>query len=126
MKKIMLLLVIILVLSSIGNIAFGIDTEAPPGPDWRDRWDDILKDRAPNPIVRWIGIISIVANLALLFILLIIYMQNFRKTKSFFMLGLSFFVGVLLLQKILFYYLPTLPQFFETMALSILLMLSLD
>ena len=88
--------------------------------------DEILKERSPSSFQKMIGIISIVANAMLLLILLIIYLQGFRKTKSFFMLGLSFFIGVLLMQKIMFFYFPLLPQFFETLALAILLVLSLE
>lgn len=98
----------------------------PPNGERYPKWDEILKERSPSSFQKMIGIISIVANAMLLLILLIIYLQGFRKTKSFFMLGLSFFIGVLLMQKIMFFYFPLLPQFFETLALAILLVLSLE
>ena len=80
-------------------------------------------------------------NIFLLIGLLGVYMHTYTKTKSGFMLGLIFFIGVLLIQSILS--LPPLhilfgytnyglgpfgflPHLFETLAIIILLMLSLE
>lgn len=84
-------------------------------------------------------IISI--NILLLLGLLWVYMNTYAKTKSSFMLGLLFFIGVLFIQSLLslpilhtlFGYTPyglgpfgVLPHLFETLALVILLVLSLE
>lgn len=82
------------------------------------------------------NVIFVTVNLFLLLSLLIIYLNNYMKTKSAFMLGLVFFIGVLLIQTFLSlpfiraifgypYFFP-LPHFFETLALIILLILSLE
>ena len=77
-------------------------------------------------------------NIFLLLGLLRIYIQLFRSTKSGFLLGLSLFIGVLLIQS--FLSLPLfpaalgeslslygiLPNMFETIALIILLYLSME
>ncbi len=74
---------------------------------------------------RLVFVISIVLNMALLLALLIIYLSSYLKTKSSFTLGLVFFIGVLLIQKIMIIFYPLFPQFFETLALAILLILSI-
>ena len=82
------------------------------------------------------NVIFVTVNLFLLLALLVIYFNNYMKTKSAFMLGLVFFIGVLIIQTILSlpfiriifgypYFFP-LPHFFETLALVILLILSLE
>lgn len=95
-------------------------------PRWDDRWEEYLSHHSPNTALRLIGLISIVINIILLVILLFIYMRNFKSTKSNFMLGLSFFIGVLLMQKLIFYFFPIVPQVFETISLIILLILSIE
>lgn len=80
--------------------------------------------------------VLVIINAFLLISLLIIYLDSYLKTKSSFMLGLVFFIGVLLIQTILllpivraiFGYQPfySLPYLFEMLALVILLILSLE
>ena len=80
--------------------------------------------------------ILVIINAFLLISLLIIYLDSYLKTRSSFMLGLVFFIGVLLIQTILllpivraiFGYQPfySLPYLFEMLALIILLILSLE
>lgn len=77
-------------------------------------------------------------NIALLSGLFWIYVDSFRKTKSSFMLGLLLFIGVLFVQSILSLILfpislgenlslyGILPNMFETLALIILLYLSME
>ena len=77
-------------------------------------------------------------NISLLLGLLWIYADSFRKTKSSFMLGLLLFIGVLFVQSILSLILfplslgenlslyGILPNMFETIALTILLYLSME
>ena len=77
-------------------------------------------------------------NIALLSGLFWIYVDSFRRTKSSFMLGLLLFIGVLFVQSILsLILLPIslgenlslygiLPNMFETLALIILLYLSME
>jgi len=80
-------------------------------------------------------------NIFLLFGLLFIYLDTLKKTQSTFMMGLLLFIGVLLVQSILSlpilqtslshgYHIPTLisilPAMFETIALIILLYLSME
>ena len=77
-------------------------------------------------------------NIALLLGLFWIYADSFRKTKSSFMLGLLLFIGVLFVQSILSLILfpvslgenlslyGILPNMFETLALIILLYLSME
>ena len=87
------------------------------------------------------SMIIISINIFLLLGLLWVYMNTYAKTKSSFMLGLIFFIGVLLIQSLLslpilhalFGYTPyglgpfgVLPHLFETLALIILLILSLE
>jgi hypothetical protein len=88
-----------------------------------------------------LGTTIICINIFLLLGLLIIYSDSFRKTKSTFLFGLLLFIGVLFIQAILS--LPilqaglgygsydislsgVLPNFFETIALAILLYLSME
>ena len=85
--------------------------------------------------------IIITINIMLLVGLLGVYLQTYAATKSSFMLGLMFFIGVLLIQSILslpllhtlfgytFFGLGPfgiLPGFFETIALVILIILSME
>lgn len=77
-------------------------------------------------------------NIALLSGLFWIYVDSFRRTKSSFMLGLLLFIGVLFVQSILSLILfpislgenlslyGILPNMFETLALIILLYLSME
>ena len=137
-KPIKILILAILISGLIGEITLAYTIpDFPPESNnnnpndfwkhkWDDRWEDILKNHSPNPALKWIGLISIAVNIILLFTLLIIYIKNFRYTKSYFILGLSFFIGVLLMQKIMFYFFPIIPQVFETVALIILLILSIE
>ncbi len=78
----------------------------------------------------------IIINVFLLLSLLIIYFDSYLKTKSSFMLGLVFFIGILMIQSVLsipiiraffgFPYLFSLPYLFELFALIILLVLSME
>ena len=84
--------------------------------------------------------IIIMVNISLLFGLLAVYIYSFFRTSSSFLLGLSIFIGVLLIQSILslpalHVFLSTLPNFgligvlqdiFETIALVILFYLSME
>ena len=87
------------------------------------------------------SIIVISINVMLLIGLLWVYMDTYLQTKSSFMLGLVFFIGVLLIQSLLslplihalFGYTPSglgpfgvIPYLFETMALVILMALSME
>ncbi|NIA11038.1 MAG: hypothetical protein GWP10_15250 [Nitrospiraceae bacterium] len=87
------------------------------------------------------GIVVISINIMLLIGLLGVYMDTYAKTNSSFMLGLVFFIGVLLIQSLLslplvhalFGYTPAglgpfgvVPYLFETMALVILMVLSTE
>ncbi len=82
----------------------------------------------------------IIVNISFLIGLLYVYADTYRKTKSSFMVGLLLFIFVLLIQSILsqlgvyaffvytkfgFGLFAILPHFFETIALIILLYLSL-
>lgn len=84
--------------------------------------------------------ITIIVNISFLIGLLYVYADTYRKTKSSFMVGLLLFIFVLLIQSILsqlgvytlfvytgfgFGLFTILPHFFETIALIILLYLSL-
>ena len=88
-----------------------------------------------------LGTIVICMNIFLLLGLLAIYVDSFRKTKSSFIFGLLLFIGVLFIQSILS--LPilqaglgfkgydislfgVLPNLFETIAITILLYLSME
>ena len=120
----------------LGALAFGLIADAvsdhmpPPGSNaGKDRWqtfNDILEENEQHPVLKTVFVISFVVNILLLFALLVIYLISFHKTKSYFTLGLSFFIGVLLMQRFMFFFFPLVPQLFETLALVILLILSLD
>ncbi len=96
--------------------------------------------RATTDMYR-LGTIVICMNIFLLLGLLTIYVDTFKKTKSSFIFGLLLFIGVLFIQSILS--LPilqrglgyggydislfgVLPNLFETIALTILLYLSME
>ncbi|MEM2508709.1 MAG: hypothetical protein QW673_00705, partial [Candidatus Thermoplasmatota archaeon] len=85
------------------------------------RWDEKFINR-----LKFLYVLSTIVNLVLLLILLLIYINSFLKTKSSFMLGLVFFIGVLLVQRFLSFYFTSMPHLFETLALIILLILSLE
>lgn len=114
----------------VGVLVLGVLADAahaPPGDDApKGRWQDILKENLGSPLLRLVYLISMILNMLLLLALLIIYLHSFRKTKSYFTLGLSFFIGVLLMQRMLFLFFPLIPQLFETLALAILIVLSLE
>ncbi len=80
--------------------------------------------RFNRPAFKLLYVISIILNIALLLTLLIIYLNSYLKTKSSFTLGLVFFIGVLFVQKIMIFFYPFVPHLFETLALAILLVLS--
>jgi len=80
--------------------------------------------------------VIIIMNVFLLLALFLLYADSYLKTKSNFTLGLLFFIGILLIQSILSlpiiraifglnYFFP-LPHLFETLALTILLILSME
>ncbi|RLF46810.1 MAG: hypothetical protein DRN29_04215 [Thermoplasmata archaeon] len=116
------LLLSILIISSFVEAAYG------PGGKWKER----IEERLNLPILNTLFFIFVIINIFLLLALLILYLNSFVKTKSSFTLGLVFFIGVLLIQKILFFiglFLHSFlffPPFFETLALVILLVLSLE
>lgn len=113
-----------------GLIADAVAGEPPPGStSGKDRWqnfNDIMDENDQRPLLKTLFFISFVINIILLFSLLVIYLISFHKTKSYFTLGLSFFIGVLLMQRFMFFFFPLVPQLFETLALAILLVLSLE
>lgn len=120
MKKLLLaLLICSLLLSSIAE-AYG------------PRWKEEMEEKLERPILKTLFVAFVILNIILLMILLILYLNSFVKTKSSFTLGLVFFIGVLLIQKILFliglyiHAFLVIPPFFETLALIILLVLSLE
>ncbi len=132
-KKVIAILAAVLLFGVISDAVIGAgsygvkpDYQQPPPPPWNTKWEEILKERSTSPLLKWVGITAVILNAILLLALLIIYLHSFRKTKSYFTLALSFFIGVLLMQKIMFFYFPLLPQLFETVALAILLVLSLE
>ncbi|MBC7081378.1 MAG: hypothetical protein H5T44_03950 [Thermoplasmatales archaeon] len=85
------------------------------------KWNEKILNR-----LKLFYVFSTIINLVLLLALLLIYINSFIKTKSLFMLGLVFFIGVLLVQRFLSFYFPDMPHLFETLALIILLILSLE
>ena len=123
MKKLVVALIAsILAVGLLADMVYGAQSAgSSKGP-----WQDILKEKLGSSFLRLVYLISVVLNMILLLALLIIYLHSFRKTKSYFTLGLSFFIGVLLMQRILFLFFPLIPQLFETLALAILLVLSLE
>jgi hypothetical protein len=123
MKKIIIGLVIgILIFGFFADTVVSSSVNDPR----KDRWQDILKERLGDRSLRLIYTLSVFLNMLFLLVLLIIYLHSFRNTKSYFTLGLSFFIGVLLMQRIMFFFFPLVPQLFETLALAILLVLSLE
>jgi len=98
------------------------------GPKWKEQ----VEEKLERPILRGLFMVFVVLNIVLLLVLLILYLNSFVKTKSSFTLGLVFFIGVLLIQKIIFFlglYIHAFlvfPPFFETLALIILLVLSIS
>ena len=120
MKKMLAFVIMLLIISSI--------VEASYQPKWREN----VERRINSPIIGKLFLIFIILNIILLLALLILYMCSFIKTKSSFTLGLVFFIGVLLIQKVIFFLglfvhsFLFLPPFFETLALIILLVLSLE
>ncbi len=110
-----------------------------PFRDFRDTRDTIERRTFTTSFIASIVFTSI--NIFLLIGLLWVYGNTYARTKSNFMLGLIFFIGVLLIQSFLslpilhvfFGYIAYglgpfgfLPHLFETFALIILLMLSLE
>ncbi|MCD6331588.1 MAG: hypothetical protein J7L80_05250 [Thermoplasmata archaeon] len=119
MKKLLLALLIC-------SLLFSTIAEAGP------KWKEAIEEKLERPILKTLFIAFVILNVILLAILLILYLNSFVKTKSSFTLGLVFFIGVLLIQKILsliglyIHALLVIPPFFETLALIILLVLSLE
>jgi|GEM_PF-3242135 len=123
-KGIVALILFTLVINLLSVMAYGA---APAPPDeGRHRWQDLMRANFGTPLFKFIYIAAILVNVVLLFALLLIYISSYRKTKSSFTLGLVFFIGVLLLQRLLLFVFPLIPPFFETFALLILLMLSME
>jgi fatty acid desaturase len=121
MKKLTLALVVTALV--LGAIA---DTVVEAQDNHRKPYDRFLQENEERPLLRLVAVGAVLLNMILLFALLVIYLDSYRKTKSAFTLGLAFFIGVLFMQRIMFFYFPLLPQFFETLALAILLVLSLE
>ncbi|KAA0014868.1 MAG: hypothetical protein FE041_01630 [Thermoplasmata archaeon] len=118
MKKVLAALIVsIIALQIFAETAYSEDGKG---------WSQNIKEKFDRPFFRLLFIASLIINIVLLISLLIIYINSFLKTKSSFTLGLVFFIGVLLIQRILVFYLPFLPHLFETLALIILLILSLE
>ena len=103
-----------------------------------DRYEIFLKAYAD---MYTLGTSVICINIFLLLGLLGIYIDSFRKTKSTFLFGLLLFIGVLFIQSVLslpilqsslgfggfnLSLLGVLPNLFETIALVILLYLSME
>jgi hypothetical protein len=121
MKKLLLL---ILICTILFNIISENSVNAIANKPRNPRLYEVL-DNYENPFPRLVFLISFLINIVLLLFLLILYLINFKSTKSYFTLGLSFFIGVLLMQKLMFFFFPLLPQLFETFALAILIILTL-
>ena len=88
MKKLLLALLIC-------SLLFSTIAEAGP------KWKEAIEEKLERPILKTLFIAFVILNVILLAILLILYLNSFVKTKSSFTLGLVFFIGVLLIQKIL-------------------------
>jgi len=135
---------VIVVLLIVGMIFGFIISQLSLG--YVGKYIDRLKNESPM-IARYItdmytlGTIFICTNIFLLLGLLGIYVDSFRKLKSSFIFGLILFIGVLLVQSIISLpilhftvgyssYNPSLfgilPNIFETLALVILLYLSME
>jgi len=111
-------------------------------PKLEKRIEDKFSERAIGAI-RQIYVfknIIVMVNISLLFSLLVVYIHSFLRTSSSFLLGLSVFIGVLLVQSVLslpvlYVVFATLPSFsligtlqdiFEMTALIILFYLSME
>ena len=117
-KGIVILIIFMIALEMTSSMVYGA-TKDGGSPRWRDL-------NFKTSLFKKIYLASIIINILLLLSLLFIYISSFRKTKSSFTLGLVFFIGVLLVQRLLLFIFPLIPHFFETLALTILLMLSLE
>lgn len=135
-----LLIVIGIVLGLVlSTVSLSLAKEQAERRGWRPLPDKELPTRF---ILRYYtGSILITVNIMLLVGLLGIYLKTYAATHSSFMLGLTFFIGVLLVQSILslpllhtlfgytFFGLgpfSILPHVFETIALIILIILSME
>jgi len=135
-----LLIVIGIVLGLVlSTVSLSLAKEQVERRGWRPPPDEELPARF---VLRYYtGSILITVNIMLLVGLLGVYLQTYAVTRSSFMLGLMFFIGVLLIQSILslpllhtlfgytFFGLGPfviLPHVFETMALVILIILSME
>ncbi len=135
-----LLIVIGIVLGMVlSTVSLSLAKERAERRGWRPPQDEGL----PTEFVLryYTASIIITVNVMLLVGLLGVYLQTYAVTRSSFMLGLMFFIGVLLIQSILslpllhtvfgytFFGLGPfgiLPGFFETIALVILIVLSME
>jgi len=113
-KAIIAILFVILALQTISYAVYGGANQE------KNPW------KFERPVFRTAFIAIFVLNIVLLLALLILYLNSFMKTKSSFTLGLVFFIGVLLVQRIMLFFFPFIPHLFETLALIILLVLSLE
>ncbi|MEM0466524.1 MAG: hypothetical protein QXX20_02830 [Candidatus Thermoplasmatota archaeon] len=133
-KAITYILILLLIGLLIGLILSSISFE------YAKKRGKNFEERTTQILAKWYALNTVIIcmNISLLLGLLIIYVDTFQKTHSSFMLGLLIFISVLLIQTILS--LPiihaalgepirlsgTLPNFFELLALTILLYLSME
>ena len=131
---------IIIIFLFIGMVVGSIISKVTLDYAWEKNKDRGINQSVLNLVgtLYTLSTIIICINISLLLGLLGIYVKSFRITKSSFLLGLTLFIGVLLIQSVLSLPLfPTalgegltlygiLPNMFETIALIILLYLSME
>ena len=122
-RGVALVITLAIILNMVAGMAYAATHEPPNN---GQRWSDLMRAKFGTSLFRTIYIAAVLINVILLFAVLVIYISSYRKTKSSFTLGLVFFIGVLLLQRLLLFVFPLIPPFFETFALLILLMLSIE
>jgi hypothetical protein len=134
-SKAIIIIVILIVIGLIIGLAISRATYGYVKEKIKGR--TILEQRLMREHLRF-GAITISINIILLLGLLVVYVDTFRKTKSSFILGLLLFIGVLFLKSIVSFPIliillgyslsvfSLLPFMFETIALIILLYLSME
>jgi hypothetical protein len=141
-KKAFALIVVLILLGTVMGLAMSYVSLKKGKEIAEERGHPFDKRMARAFALRYTSSIIVISiNIILLIGLLWIYMDTYSKTNSSFMLGLMFFIGVLLIQSLLslplvhamFGYTPSglgpfgvIPYLFETMALVILTALSME
>ncbi|HDS59713.1 MAG TPA: hypothetical protein ENN54_05425 [Thermoplasmatales archaeon] len=137
------LIVALIILGTIVGLALAYGTVAVEEREVQRRGPWPREEPVPRSVVlRYLASsVVITVNVFLLIGLLYIYMKTYTQTRSSFMLGLIFFIGVLLIQSVLslppihalFGYtmyglgpFGLLPHLFESLALIILIVLSME